>query len=108
MTTEDGMTVINTTTLCSKVKGYNENTPVKIYIKDGKIVKVEPLRNKETPKFWARVKKGMINSWDRMNVKKAAKAKVDVVTGATLSSNALIKNVQEGIKYYQSNNNKKK
>ena len=35
-----------------------------------------------------------------MTVKKAVKANVDVVTGATYSSDAVIKNVQKGLKYY--------
>ena len=97
---EQGMVVVNTTTLCPNVKGYTDVVPVKIYIKDGKIDKVKPLRNTETPKYWAMIKKDMLPKWVGMDVKKAAKAKVDVVTGATISSKALLKNVQTGCDYY--------
>lgn len=101
---EQGMTVVNTTTLCPKVKGYTDVVPVKIYIKDGKIEKVKPLRNGETPKYWAMIKKQMLPKWEGMDVKTAAKAKVDAVTGATISSKALLKNVQAGCDYYNKNN----
>lgn len=100
---EQGMTVINTTTLCTNVKGYMDVVPVKIYIKDGKIDKVKPLPNAETPKYWAMIKKNMLSKWEGMEVKKAAKAKVDAVTGATFSSKALLKNVQTGCDYYNKN-----
>jgi uncharacterized protein with FMN-binding domain len=100
---EQGMTVINTTTLCADVKGYADATPIKIYIKDGKINKIKTLRNAETPKFWALIKKEVLPKWEGMDVKKAAKAKVDAVTGATMSSKALMKNVQAGCDYYIKN-----
>ena len=100
---EQGMVVVNTTTLCPDVKGYTDVVPVKIYIKDGKIDRVKPLRNTETPKYWAMIKKQMLPKWEGMDVKKAAKAKVDAVTGATVSSKALLKNVQAGCDYYVKN-----
>lgn len=100
---EQGMTVVNTTTLCANVKGYTDVVPVKIYIRDGKIEKVKPLRNTETPKYWAMIKKDMLPKWEGMDVKKASKAKVDAVSGATISSKALLKNVQAGCSYYVKN-----
>lgn len=100
---EQGMIVVNTSTLCPNIKGYADAVPVKIYIKDGKIEKIKSLRNAETPKFWALIKKEMMPKWEGMDVKKAAKAKVDAVTGATMSSKALLKNVQAGCDYYLKN-----
>jgi electron transport complex protein RnfG len=97
---EQGMTVVNTTTLCPKVRGYADAVPVKIYIKDGKISKIKSLPNAETPKFWALIKKELMPKWIGMDVKKATKAKVDAITGATLSSKALQKNIQNGCGYY--------
>ena len=97
---EQGMVVVNTTTLCPDVKGYADAVPVKIYIKGGKIEKIKPLHNAETPKFWALIKKEMLPKWEGMDVKKAVKTKVDAVTGATFSSKALLKNVQTGCDYY--------
>ena len=101
MTKENGTYIVNTTTLGKDVIGYVASTPVKVYIKKDKIEKVEFLKNQETPKYMARVKKAMINKWDGLKVKDAAKQKVDGVTGATFSSDALIKNVQLGLEYYQ-------
>ena len=45
----------------------------------------------------------MLNKWDGQKVKDAATLKVDGVTGATFSSDAVIKNVQLGLEYYQKN-----
>lgn len=101
MTKEDGTYVVNTTTLGKDVIGYVSTTPVKVYIKKNKVEKVEFLKNQETPKYMARVKKALINKWDGLKVKDAAQQKVDGVTGATFSSDAVIKNVQLGLDYYQ-------
>jgi electron transport complex protein RnfG len=101
MTKEDGMYVVNTTTLGKKVTGYVSTTPLKIYIKKNKVVKVEALKNQETPKYFARVKKQMLNKWDDMKVKDALSQQVDGVTGATFSSDAVRENVRLGLEYYQ-------
>ena len=101
MTKEGDTFVVNTTKLGKDVQGYASTTPVKIYIKKNKVVKVEFLKNQETPKYMARVKKAMLNKWDGQKVKDASKLKVDGVTGATFSSEAIIKNVQLGLEYYQ-------
>ena len=102
ITKEDGMTVVNTTELGKDVIGYISPTPLKIYIQKNKVVKVEALKNLETPKYFAKVKKALLNKWDGLKVKDAASQKVDGVTGATFSSDAIIKNVQLGLEYYQS------
>lgn len=101
MTKENGGYVVNTTTLGKDIQGYASTTPVKVYIKKNKVEKVEFLKNQETPKYFARVKKAMQTKWDGLKVKDAAALKVDAVTGATLSSDAVIKNVQLGLEYYQ-------
>ncbi len=99
---EDGATVVNTTTLTKNVRGYQGPTPVKIYIKGNKIQKVEPLKNQESPQYFARAKK-LLTQYEGMTVAKAQKQQVDAVSGATLSSNALKKNVTMGLKYYKDN-----
>ena len=100
MTKENGITVINTTSLGKDVQGYLGATPLKIYIQKNKVVKIEALKNQETPKYFIKVKKNLLNKWNGMKVKDAKKQKVDVVTGATYSSEAVIKNVQLGLDYY--------
>lgn len=98
---ENGQTVINTTSLTSDVKGYLSNTPLKIYITGNKIQKIEALPNKETPKYFFKVKKQLLNQWDGMTVSKAVKAEVDGVTGATMSSDAVKTNVKRGLEYFK-------
>lgn len=101
MTKEDGMYIVNTTTLGKDVTGYVNTTPVKIYIKKDKIVKIEALKNEETPKYMAKVKKNLMSKWDGMKVKDAQNQKVDAVTGATFTSDAIIQNIQLGLEYYK-------
>ena len=100
ITKENGVTIVNTQQIAKGIKGYRGNTPVKIYIKKNKVQKVEALGNQETPKFFAKAKT-LLNKYQGMTVKKAARMNVDAVTGATFSSRALVKNVQAGLEYYQ-------
>lgn len=99
----DGTYVVNTTTLAKDVKGYQSTTPLKIYIKKDKIVKIEALSNTETPKFFKKVETGVLGKWNGKSVKAAQSLKVDGVTGATLSSNAVKENVKRGLDYYVKN-----
>ena len=101
MTKEDGMTVINTTSIGKNVEGYNGTTPLKIFIKKNKVVKIEALKNQETPKYFIKVKKALLDKWNGLKVKEAKNLKVDAVTGATYSSDAVIENVKLGLDYYQ-------
>ena len=55
----------------------------------------------ETPKYYAKVKKALLNTWDGKKVKDAKALKVDAVTGATFSSDAVIENVRLALDYYQ-------
>ncbi len=100
MSKEKGCYVVNTTKLTGDVNGFNGPTPLKIYIKNDKIQKIEALPNEETPSFFARVQENLLNKWNGMTVKQAANAKVDAVSGATYSSNAVKENVRIGVKYY--------
>ena len=97
---EKDMTVINTTALAEDVEGYVSTTPVKIYIRNNKVTRVEALENEETPKYFNLVEQKLLKKWNGMTVKKAETAKVDAVTGATISSEAIIENVRRGIGYY--------
>ena len=103
MTKENGMYVVNTTTLGKNVVGYVAATPLKIYIQKDKVVKIEALKNHETPKYFALVKKALLEKWNGKKVKDAKALKVDAVTGATYSSEAVIENVKLGLDYYQKN-----
>lgn len=78
----------------------SEGPPVEIYIKKGQIEKIVPLRNQETPKFFAKART-LLNNYTGKSVSKAARMQVDGVSGATFSSKALKKNVELGLAYYK-------
>ena len=96
---KDGTYVVNTTTLASNVRGYVGSTPLEVYIKKNKVVKVVALPNKETPKIFAKVKSGMLPKY--AGKKTSAVSSVDGVTGATYSSKAVKANVEAALKYYK-------
>ena len=100
VTKENGLTVVNTTTLAEDIEGYAGPTPLKIYIKGSKVEKIEALKNLETPKYFALIKRDLLSKWNGLAVKKAAAQQVDVVTGATYTSEAVIENVRRGLDYY--------
>jgi electron transport complex protein RnfG len=98
---KDGTYVVNTTTLAQDVEGYNGPTPVEVYIKKNKIVKVVPLKSQEGPKYVAKVKKDMLPKYEQMNVKKGTVQDVDAVTGATFTSQAVQENIRRAVAYYK-------
>lgn len=98
---KDGTYIVNTTTLAQDVEGYNGPTPVEVYIKKNKIVKVVPLKSQEGPKYVAKVKKDMLPKYEQMNVKKGVVPEVDAVTGATFTSQAVQENIRRAVAYYK-------
>lgn len=100
---KDGTYVVNTTTLAQDVDGYIGPTPVEVYIKKNKVVKVVMLKSQETPKYNARVKKEMLPSYENQKITKGKTLEVDGVTGATFTSNAVKENVKRALEYYWKN-----
>ena len=99
---KDGTYVVNTTTLAQDVEGYAGPTPVEVYIKKNKIVKVVPLKTMDGPKYVAKVKKGMLPNYEGMKIeKKKSLPQVDGVTGATFTSDAMRENIKRAVDYYQ-------
>lgn len=96
----DGTLVVNTTDLGKDITGFGGTVPLKIYIRDGKITKVEALDNAESPEFFQKAKV-LLTRWDGKTLDEAAALDVDAVSGATFSSRAIIGNMQRGIQYAQ-------
>lgn len=88
---------INTTALTPDVRGYNGATPVELTIVRGRVAAIEALPNKET-KAYFRLAASLLDSWNGMTVHKALDKEVDAVSGATMTSEALIANVERGLK----------
>ena len=96
----DKKVVINTTELCKDVLGHHATTPVQITIEGGMITSVIALPSEETPSFYEQAVK-VLDAFKGMTVKQALDAEVDAVSGATMSSDALIENVKAGLKSIQ-------
>ena len=98
---KDGMVLINTSTLCARYEGYNGPTPVIITLKEGKVAKVQTLPNQETPAYFELLNdEKLLERWNGLKAADAASMEVDIVSGATYSSDAIIHNVREGLIYY--------
>ena len=101
ITQKDGLVLVNTTTLCAKYEGYNGPTPVLITLKEGKVAKVQALANQETPAYFELLdEEKFFERWNGLTAADAAALEVDIVSGATYSSDAIIHNVRTGLIYY--------
>ena len=86
--------VIYTGDIANKVIGYNGTTPLNITVKNGVIENIEVLPNQESPAYLKRAKEKVLPQYIGKTVTEAKKLKADVATGATYTSEALIKNIQ--------------
>ncbi len=102
ITTNGNTTIVNTRGVVNGVKGYANDTPVKIFIEKGKVKKIEAQPNQETPSVFARAEE-VLKRFIGKSVSEAQSMKVDAVSGATYSTKALVKTVKEGLKYYEGN-----
>ena len=101
-TLDDGTVVINTSSLAKDVKGFGGAVPLEIYIKKGRIVKVEALPNSETADFFHEAS-ALLTRWNGKTTEQALAMKVDGVTGATFSSKGIIGNMKAGLQYAANN-----
>ena len=96
----DGSTIVNTSYIGRTIIGYGGPTPVEIVVKNDRIERIEALANQETPEFIGSVlNSDMLESLDGMTLSEAASTQIDGVSGATYTSNAIIKNIKSGINY---------
>lgn len=94
--------VIYTGDIANKVIGYNGTTPLNITIKNGKIEDIEVLPNQESPSYLKRAKDKVLPQYIGKTVAEAKNLKADIATGATYTSEALIKNIQMGLQQSKS------
>ena len=95
---KDGSTVINTTSLAGDITGYGGKVPLEITVDNGVIKDVKPLDNSETPEFFEKAST-LLDRWKGKTVEEAADMKVDAISGATMSSDAIIANMQRGLEF---------
>ena len=91
---------ITTTELGRNIRGYRGPVPVAVTFSNGKITAVKPLDNYETPSYFRRVEP-ICEKYIGLTAKQAATRSVDAVSGATLSSRALIENIRLAAKEAQ-------
>ena len=89
--------VIYTGDIANKVIGYNGTTPLNITVKNGVIENIEVLPNQESTGYLKRAKDKVLPQYIGKTVADAKKLKPDIATGATYTSEALIKNIQMGL-----------
>lgn len=99
--------VIFTGEIAKKVIGYNGTTPLNITVKNGVIEDIEVLPNQESPAYLKRAKDKVLPQYIGKTVAEAKKLKPDIATGATYTSEALIKNIQMGLDQVKSTSTKK-
>ncbi len=100
---EDGTLVIHTSSLTDR-QGYAGPVPLDIYVKDGVVTDIKALPNAETPGLFMRAET-MLEQWKGKTLTEAVAMKVDGVTGATYSSDAIRTNVDAGLHYMLSSSN---
>ncbi len=100
--------VIYTGEIAKKVIGYNGPVPLNITISNGVIENIEVLDNQESPGYLKRATAKVLPQYIGKTVAEAKKLDADIATGATYSSQALIKNIQMGLEQVKSTPAKKK
>ncbi|MDD7649663.1 4Fe-4S binding protein [Cloacibacillus porcorum] len=98
-TAADGSRLISTEELAKDVLGFGGSVPLHIYMREGHVVRVEALDNYETPPFFAQVARDILPAWNGLTADEALKKEVAAVSGATISSRAVIENFRRGMEY---------
>ena len=96
-----GDATLYTEEFCQDIIGFNGVIPLEINMKAGKIASINILENKETPRFLKKVTdEGLIEKFYGLTPKEAVNLEIDAVSGATYSSNAIIKSVKTRMEIY--------
>lgn len=90
--------IISTAPYAPDVKGFAGPTPLYIYVSnEGKVKQIVAADNADTPNFFNGAFTSLAPQWRDKSLEQAAALKVDAVSGATFSSNAIIANVQRAL-----------
>ena len=98
---EEQGVVLSSSLFTKEFIGYAGTTPLFVYVdKKGTVQAVAPAANEETPSFFRRAAKGVLDKWNGLSAEKALAQEVDVVSGATYTSQSLINNVRSVLAVY--------
>lgn len=99
----DGECIINTSFIASGILGYGGTVPLRIHVDRNEIITlIEPLDNSESPEFFNRAKT-LFKSWEGKSIDEALHMKVDAISGATFSSEAIKGNIESGLQFLKKN-----
>ena len=88
--------VLSSAPFAPDIKGFAGPTPLYIYMDtEGRVVRSAAGENAETPDFFASAWDGTAPKWEGKDAETGAKLKVDAVSGATYSSLAIVRNMQQ-------------
>lgn len=94
-TGEELGTVVNTALYAKDVTGFAGATPLYLFLTPSHVVKaIAAAENEESPDFFKEASEGIYGQIIGLSDKQVETKQVDAVTGATYSSNAIIKNVK--------------
>lgn len=98
--TADGVRIVNSENIAEGIYGYGGAIPIRMYLRENKIERIEILRNSEDPEFMRSVIDAeLLSVWNDLTAKEALVLNVDGISGATLTSTALIKTVIKTLEY---------
>ena len=96
-----GNETLYTEEFCKDIVGFNDIIPLEINMVDGKIANINILDNNETPRFLQKVTDAqLVENFYGLTPKEAVNLDIDAVSGATYSSNAIIKSVKRRMEIY--------
>ena len=92
---------LETVGYCDDIIGFKGTIPMVITIENGVVSEIEVLENHETPRYLDKViESGLLEKFYGKSVADVADLDVDCVSGATYSSNAIIKSVKKRVAAY--------
>ncbi len=87
--------IISSVGVADSVYGFEGRTPIEIEMKGDTIYQIRILSNEESPEHMDILYNGDLDKkWDGMTLREASEAEVDIVSGATFSSSAIIRSVR--------------
>jgi Na+-translocating ferredoxin:NAD+ oxidoreductase RnfG subunit len=91
--------VINTMAFSKGIYGFGGQIPMLLHVDSGKIIQdILLLENNETPDFIASAQeKGIISQWIGKSYNEITSLKPDILSGATMTSNAINRSIQNSI-----------
>ena len=93
--------VLSSAPFAPAIEGFAGPTPLYIYMDtEGRVVRSAAGENAETPDFFASAWEGTTPKWEGKDAETGAKLKVDAVSGATYSSRAIVRNMQQTLAAY--------